>query len=303
MDKIIDRIKKIIYQYEDKIPKGLEFYYEDILNGNNLEEYEKTFGISKEELFKYARICRIIAIYKDVCDLVDILDKEADILEQGELLGYQENLSELEMEGEEFLSIIEDEEEEMIDYGNSTNIIIYSDHINESKERTKTARSGKIEQTQKAIATLINQLRSADYQSLRKKGYIHQNQVMGSNEPCYFDGKAFERTGRGSTKVNYIRISVSENNRNKIKEYLNIDFDTVFLVVNYGDFKNEGIDELKYFNEVYLDLKRHSREILEIINIFKNDFTPQTFEEAIQFITKGFKITEEITSIMNPKNI
>ena len=71
---------------------------------------------------------------------------------------------------------------------------------------------------------------------------------MGSNEPCYFDGKAFERTGRGSTKVNYIRISVSENNRNKIKEYLNIDFDTVFLVVNYGDFKNEGI--LLIFNKI-----------------------------------------------------
>ena len=46
-------------------------------------------------------------------------------------------------------------------------------------------------------------------------------------------------------------------------------FDT-YAVENF--FKNEGIDELKYYNEVYLDLKRHSREILEIINIFKNDF-------------------------------
>ena len=67
---------------------------------------------------------------------------------------------------------------------------------------------------------------------------IHQNQLMGSHKSCYVNGNAFERTGRGSTKVNYIRISVSKKNQEIIKKYFNIDFDTFYLIVCYGDFKN-----------------------------------------------------------------
>ena len=122
---------------------------------------------------------------------------------------------------------------------------------------------------------------------------------MGSNKPCYVEGSAYERLGRGSTKINYIRMSISERNCEEIYSKFKMHFETLYLVLYYGDFKNEGVDELKYYNEIYLDLKKHANEISYIINVFKNNFTPETRRIAFEFISNGFMITEELTQIID----
>ena len=299
--KTIEKTKNIFYQYNDKLPIGIENYYLEILKGINIEHYEEMYGISKNELIKYARICRMKALYQDLCDIIDILKSEAAYIEHDELDYYSSNMAELAEEISGYIEEVTPQDEETNNNNYSRNLIVYSYHINDSRDRALNAHSGREEQVQKSIANLIKQLRSADYLSLREKGYIHQNQVMGENKPLYINGNAFERVGRGSTKLNYIRISVSENNRRKIKETLNIDFDTIFLVVNYGDFKNEGMDEMNYYSKIYLDLKHHKDQILEIINIFKNDFTDETYKKAMELLTKGLKITDELTNINKKK--
>ena len=302
--KFLEKIKKIIYNYEEKIPQSMYYYYNDILKESNLDMHMQTYSLSKEELLKYAKVCKIIVIYKEISDLLEIIKSEAEVLEKEELEEYQEIIDELQDEGEEFISsinIFEKQKDNTINFGNSANLLIYSNYIDESRQRTVNAHSGKEEQTQKSVANLIRQLSQADYYTLRKNGYIHQNQLMGTNKPCYVEGNAYERVGRGSTKVNYIRISVSEKNREEIQKNFNINFDTFYLIVCYGDFKNEGQDELKYFNEIYLDLKKHSKELLSIINIFKNDFTSKTRPLAMDLINNGFKITEDLTSVINNK--
>ena len=57
--KTIEKTKNIFYQYNDKLPIGIENYYLEILKGINIEHYEEMYGISKNELIKYARICRM----------------------------------------------------------------------------------------------------------------------------------------------------------------------------------------------------------------------------------------------------
>ena len=186
---------------------------------------------------------------------------------------------------------------------NDNNLIIYPSSIEESRRRTINAHSGREEQTKKSVANLIEQLNKVDYQSLRKKGVIHQILESGFNTQCYIDGNAYERLGRGTTKVSYIRVPISAYNKEIVKQEFNIDFDTLYLVVNYGDYKNEGYDEKRYYVEVFADFQKNIEELRQIISIFRNDFTSQTRPIAMNLINNGFRITEDLTSIIKNQNI
>ena len=294
----LESIKNLKYRYDGKIPEGIQYYYDSILKGENIETYMQMFSLPEDELLQYARVCKILKIQNDISELIKDLKKEQDMLENEELLEYKEVIDELQSEGNQLVEGLDfSNEEEIIEYGNSTNLLIYSPYIDESKERTLGAQSGREEQTLKSVANFIGQLSNANYWDLRKKGYIHQLAEIRKNIPIYLDGNAFERIGRGCTKVNYFRIPVSERNREDIKRSFNIDFDTIFFVVSFGDFKNEGLDEKIYYNKNYYDFSSHKDEFLNIINIFKNDFTHDTFPIAMDIISNGFKITDEFNTI------
>ena len=47
---VLDRIKVIIYHYDGKIPESMSYYYNDILNDNNIDIYMQTYSLSREEL-------------------------------------------------------------------------------------------------------------------------------------------------------------------------------------------------------------------------------------------------------------
>ena len=63
------------------------------------------------------------------------------------------------------------------------------------------------------------------------------------------------------------------------------------------------MDELRYYTQVYADLKKHNQELLTITDIFKNDFNEETFPLARNIIDNGFRITEEITSVLKNKKL
>ena len=288
---VLDRIKVIIYHYDGKIPESMSYYYNDILNGNNIDIYMQTYSLSREELMKYARICRVEKIYEEISELMKMLKTEADELEKEDIDEYQGFVQELQGEGEKYISDINDSlepEDEGIAF-NDNNLIIYPSSIEESRRRTINAHSGREEQTQKSVANLIERLNKVE--------------ESGFNTQCYIDGNAYERLGRGSTKVSYIRVPINANNKEEVKREFNIDFDTLYLVVNYGDYKNEGYDEKRYYVEVFADFQKNIEELRQIISIFRNDFTPQTKEVAMNLITNGFRITEELTSIIKNQNI
>lgn len=298
--EFLEKIKKVVHYYKGIIPEAMYYCFSDILDGNNMEEYQRTFSMSKEDLLKYARICMITTIYKELIELIEILKSEAELIGQNDLLEYQVMLAELQKGGETYLNgvdLSDNLETDSINNGNNINLLIYTSYIDESREKTVNAHSGREEQTQKSVANLIEQLKSANYYSLRKKGYIHQHVDTGNNKPCYIGGNALERLGRLTTKVNYIRIPINLKNREELKIHFNIDFDTLYYVICYGDFKNEGVDEKKYYSEVNVDLQKHMNELLYVISIFKNDFTSETRSIAMEMISEGFKITDELTNV------
>ena len=297
-ENFLEEIKSLIYRYKNEIPNGLEFYYKDVLAGNNDEAMANMFSMSIEDLRKYAIVCKIIADYNDVCDGLAIIDDEN--VNQDERQEYRETVDELTDAVRTQLKVIRDLENDenksdVID--TSVNLLIYAKHIDDSTNRTRNARSGRVDEAQKKVANLIRLLRDSNYQSLRKKGLMHQLKTI-ANEECYIENNAFERIGGGTTKVNFIRVPVSEKNRETIKQYTRSDFDTLFLIISYGDFKNEQISEKKFYNMVCIDMEKNKGAIVEIINLFKNDFTDQTLSIAMEIINNGFVITEELLSII-----
>jgi len=297
-ESFLEEIKSIIYKYKSEIPNGLEFYYKDVLAGINDEAMANMFNMSIEDLRKYAIVCKIIADYNDVCEGLAIIDDEN--VDQDEKQEYQETVDELTDAVRMQVGVIRDlenweKESDVIDA--SVNLIIYAKHIDDSRNRTRNARSGRENEAQKKVANLIRLLRDSDYQSLRKKGLMHQLKTI-ANDECYIDNNAFERIGGGTTKVNFIRVPISEKNRETIKQYTRSDFNTLFLIISYGDFKNEQISEKKFYNMVCSDMEKNKDTIVEIINLFKNDFTDQTLSIAMEIINNGFVITEELLSII-----
>ena len=287
-ENFLEEIKSLIYRYKNEIPN---------VAGNNDEAMANMFSMSIEDLRKYAIVCKIIADYNDVCDGLAIIDDEN--VNQDERQEYRETVDELTDAVRTQLGVIRDleneKESDVID--TSVNLLIYAKHIDDSTNRTRNARSGRVDEAQKKVANLIRLLRDSDYQSLRKKGLMHQLKTI-ANEECYIENNAFERIGGGTTKVNFIRVPVSEKNRETIKQYTRSDFDTLFLIISYGDFKNEQISEKKFYNMVCSDMEKNKDAIVEIINLFKNDFTDQTLSIAMEIINNGFVITEELLSII-----
>ena len=128
----------------------------------------QTYDLSSDDLMKYARVCKIESIYGQITPLMEMLKMEIEKLGTDELVSYQELVTELECAGVDELDRIDDfdsYEELKPQETNPTNLIIYSSYIDESKNRTINAHSGKEEQTQKAVAKFIQQLAQADYQS------------------------------------------------------------------------------------------------------------------------------------------
>ena len=300
----LEKIKKIEYCYAGKIPEGMGYYVDDILGGNNIDMYAKMYSLPINNLMMLAKISRVLSIYSEVSRLVEMLKQGIEELEQNEVLEYQELVSDLQNQGSKNLNDIDslkENNEIVVDNDKGTSLLIYPDYIEESKQRTINARSGREEQVQKSIANTINQLKMMNYQDLRKKGCIHQMQESTGMKPYYIDKYAYERIGSTSTKVNYIRLPISEKNRVVIKNEYNMDFDMVYLILYYGDFLNEGCEEKKFYDRARADSLKHLTEILSIINIFGTDFTPQTYEAAKALINNGFKITEDIISVLKDK--
>lgn len=308
----MEKLKKIKYAYNGKLPIGIEHYYGDILKGLNLNMYAEMYSLSPEELVKYARICNVLKIYEQIIELMELIEIDVNRMDEEIDSEIEEMMNSLQNEGEEMLGVIElnntNANDENSYPSDNISLVIYPSYIEESKQRTVNAHSGREEQVQKGVATLLERMSKIDYQNLRTKGYVHQINLSRSDSghvaygPSYVDRYAFERiTSNDLTKVNYVRVPVSQKNRQTIKEEFNMDFDTLYLVVSYGDFINEGISEQQFYNQVYLDLQRHKDEVLSIIDVFRIDFTPKTASIAKSLITEGFKITTELLAAKKDK--
>ena len=68
------------------------------------------------------------------------------------------------------------------------------------------------------------------------------------------------------------------------------------MVINFGDFKNEGIDERRLYQNFRIRTDKYEYEIEEVIRLFKEPFTPDSFEKACYMIENGISITNSLST-------
>ena len=153
----------------------------------------------QDNLIKYAKVCKIKKIYDEIYELTEILKTEVDSLEKDEVDEYRSLIDDLQNSGESYVEDLgeEDIEEDISYLSDDINLIIYSNFIDESYDKTVNAHSGKEEQSLKAIANLIEQLNKCDYQDLRQKGYELKRTALDNYHVLYTEsnlGFVFSRT-------------------------------------------------------------------------------------------------------------
>lgn len=146
------------------------------------------------------------------------------------------------------------------------------------------------------IAKEMSLLSKADYLSLRQSGKIHQIQEINkghSGSVITSSNAAFERFGGGSTKIGYIRIPIIKENMELLrKKYNNENLGYLILAIGFGDFKNEGLDEKKLYEQFKGASDRYMDEIESIIKVFNEPFTPETFTLACSMIEHGVDVVD-----------
>lgn len=287
----------ICQKYAHKIPKGLEFYIEKIKKGENIPLYMKQFGLKEEQLYKYVEVYEIIFLFNQLKRTIDFFETEVT---ESELLEYQDVIHETNDEIEQLQIWLDEFEIEELnntdENSEQINFIIFGPNIDMYMYKTSSSKSGRDKIALKNIASLLKQMKYASYFELRKKGNIHQMQNQINKQQAYIADLAYERMGRGATKVTYLRVPVSSNNKAILKEYYKNPLETLYLVLSYGDFKNESISEANLYRQHFFDVKKNEDFIQYMIDIFKNDFTEETLKIAHKIIEFSMSIDESINN-------
>jgi len=186
---LINQVKDI-YQLTDKqleeyiLVIKLELLYTIMMDNLSaiselLSENNDLFGDMEEEMLEINNMRQEI---EDILVKIDEISKEKITLEETDNNEYQE------------LSSV-------------SNFIILLDKIEEDRIKTIYSRSGKGQIAMSSILKEMNLFMNSNYDSLRKKGKIHQlNDVNKTQIVITKHNLAYERIGSITTKITYIRV-------------------------------------------------------------------------------------------------
>ena len=149
-----------------------------------------------------------------------------------------------------------------------------------------------------SVCKELRALNQSNYNELVKKSMIHHIVEKGQSfVGCELtsDKLNFVRIGIRCTKVGYVKIPVFQSNLDVLmKKYNNNNLRYILMVVDFGDFKNEGISEYVLYSRFISNARKREREMEDIIKIFKEPFTPETLEIACSIIERGADITRHL---------
>jgi len=191
-----------------------------------------------------------------------------------------------------------DDVSNLLELSNSCNFIVYLSNVDNERNITISSKSGKGNAVIGNICKEIDLLRKSNYELLRQNSKIHQiNDSLRRNSGVLLTSNnlAFERIGGGSTKVGYIRVPIVQSNLELLKKkYNNFNLRYLMLIICFGDFINDGIEEKRLYARFNSEADRYSEEIEDIIKIFREPFTPETFVLACSMIENGVDIVNSL---------
>lgn len=82
----------------------MKSYYDDIIEGKNLDLYSEMYSLSKKELLQYAKVCRIMSNYEAILNLLTMIVDDIENIDSVEYSDYKDMVDELQSEGDEYLT-------------------------------------------------------------------------------------------------------------------------------------------------------------------------------------------------------
>ena len=282
------------------------------------EAIKETFNLSNKQLNDYLLIVKIKKMYQSLQeDLEAILDmiKEderlckdsADVIE--EIIARKNMIStiiekhfgKVEEQTNKYSfssSSVDDKQDYPAELSSNCNFLIYLSNVDELRENTISSKSGKGQEAMSSVCKELKSLNQSNYNELIKKSMIHHIIEKGQGfVGCELttDRLNFVRFGIRCTKVGYVKIPVFQSNLDVLmKKYNNNNLRYILMVIDFGDFKNEGIGEYDLYARFISNARKREREMEDIIKIFKEPFTPETLEIACSIIERGANVTRHL---------
>ena len=185
-----------------------------------------------------------------------------------------------------------------VELSTNCNFLLFLSNVDELRENTVSSKSGKGQESMMSICKELKSLEQINYELLRQGGKIHQiNEVAkpmtGRLLTSY--NVAFERIGKITSKIGYIRIPILKENVEVLRrKYNNNNLRYLIIVISFGDFKNDSINEKVLYERFNLTADKSMIDMEDIIKIFNKPFIPETLEKACSMIESGADITRHL---------
>lgn len=280
------------------------------------EAIKETFNLTDEELNDYLLIVKIKKMYQTLEEDLEMIlemisDDESlynDLSEEiNEIVARKNMISAL---IDKYFGKIEEKPNKYsfshnpsnveptypVELSTNCNFLLYLSNVDELRENTVSSKSGKGQGAISSVYKELSLLGQRSYDDLLRNSLVHHILVQ-RYVGCKLtnDDLNFVRIGNGSTKIGYVKIPVLQENLDVLKKrYNNKNLDFLIMVVEFGDFKNEGISEEKMYLRFISDGYKMSSEMEDIIKIFKEPFTEENLEKACSMIESGADITRHL---------
>ena len=274
---------------------------------------KKDFKLTDEELDHYLFIVEFKDMYQNLLlylelILAEINDANRDLTEEfGEIATIKETLKSL---IEKHFGKIEEKPNEYsfshnpsnveptypVELSTNCNFLLYLSNVDELRENTVSSKSGKGQESMSRICKELKLLNQSNYEDLvanKKIHNINEEEKSGCKLTNY--NSNFLRIGGGTTKIAHIKVKVLQSNIDVLRsKYKNINLRYLIMIVEFGDYMNEGINEYVLYSRFISNACKKISEMEEIIKIFNEPFTEETLEKACSMIESGADITRHL---------
>lgn len=300
--RFLTRFYEMFNTYKKLIPEELKIAINgiDISSDEDIEELARNFsyaGITVENIRNFINLSKLnteLTKIKESFEAIREIKKEYD--DVSDLVAeYNTDVQELNSMFESYLTE-EERKTNPSELLSAKSLLVFGSKIEESRKRTMESKSGKTTESMKSICAVFKAMTDYEYQQIRQKGVIHQVQDPTRNKGVEIDGLAVERMGTGTSKVIYLRLPVTESNKEKIQRQLGrSEIDNIYLIMDFGDFHNESISEKQLYRDAFFRIKKDEEMYTEIISLFGKDFTGNKEKEAMALIERGAEIVSNLS--------
>lgn len=289
------------------------------LINDNKDDYinDLSKALNKNEIMYYVEILKLKQLYeayveKNKFDTSDLEDKELVAVLKEETIEFREQLNTILANINDYLSLLEHQDEEVEELLQSNNLLLFLDaneyldeeiletknYLQEDIDNINNKVGGDTDKVLRQILRVINtQLLSMTANELHGLGASQNKRLIeayNENFPYFkeFNIRVCKGRVNNPARITYLTIPLSENNRKELvnKYYLN---NQAYIYLILGIFNKSNSNTL-YTYITHNRIQHEYESILKLQKIFSEDFTNETRGIAYKLIDESKNILDNL---------